>query len=110
VYDEARTLSAVIFAGAIGGFISAQRRIQGVTDHGESLVGLIELSTLSSFFGNMGPPIMGAIFAVVLYAIFGSGLLKEEVFPTIATCKQPGIFFGSSEEFVGAIRFRQFAK
>jgi hypothetical protein len=54
--NELRTVSAVLFAGATGGFISAQRRIQGVTDHGESLVGIIELSSLSNIWGKFMAP------------------------------------------------------
>ena len=48
-----QTISAILASGAMGGFISAQRRIQSVTDHGESLVGLIELSSLSRYLGTL---------------------------------------------------------
>lgn len=76
-------LPAVLFAGAMGGFVSVQRRIQSVTDHGESLVGLIELSGLSTPLSSLWAPISGAIFAIVLYAMFAGGLVSGEVFPTI---------------------------
>ena len=79
------TLPAVLFAGAVGGFISAQRRIQSVTDHGESLVGLIELSSLSTVFSYLWAPVSGAIFAVVLYAMFAGHLILGEIFPNIQT-------------------------
>jgi hypothetical protein len=78
-----QTISAVLVAGAMGGFISAQKRIQSVTDHGESLVDLIELSGLSGFLGTLWAPISGAIFAVVLYGMFAGNLLSGELFPKI---------------------------
>lgn len=74
-------LRAVLFAGAMGGFISVQRRIQSVTDHGESLVGLFELSSLSTPFSSLWAPVSGAIFAVILYAMFAGQLLSGDVFP-----------------------------
>jgi hypothetical protein len=76
------TLSGVLFTGAMGGFISAQRRIQGVTDRGESLIDLIELSQLS---GNLLAPIAGAVFAVVLYMMFAASFLKGPFFPELVT-------------------------
>jgi hypothetical protein len=74
-------LPAILFAGAMGGFISAQQRIQGVTDHGESLVGIIELSSLSSIFGNLWAPIAGAIFAAVLYMMLTCGFIDGNMVP-----------------------------
>jgi hypothetical protein len=83
VRDFHSPLPAVLFAGAMGGFISVQRRIQSVTDHGESLVGLIELSGLSTPFSSLWAPVSGAIFAVVLYRMFAGGLFSGDVFPNI---------------------------
>jgi hypothetical protein len=79
--NKTGTLSAVLLAGAVGGFVSAQRRIQGVTDRGESLIDLIELSSLSSFLGNLWAPVSGAIFAVILYAMLLSGVVGGAAFP-----------------------------
>jgi hypothetical protein len=77
----------------MGGFISAQRRIQGIKGHGESLVGLIELSTLSNPLSNLWAPVSGAIFAVVIYAMFTGGLLSGSLFPKIQTAPGiPGVF------------------
>lgn len=44
------TLPAICFAGAVGGFISAERRLQSVSRRGESLIDLIELSSKSGFW------------------------------------------------------------
>jgi len=86
-------LPAVLFAGAMGGFISAQRRIQSVTDRGESLVGLIELSSLSTLFSYLWAPVSGAIFAVVLYTMFAGRLLLGDIFRLIRTNElQFGVF------------------
>jgi hypothetical protein len=87
VHYGLQTLPAVLLAGAVGGFISAQRRIQSVTDHGESLVGLIELSSLSAPLSNLWAPVSVALFAVVLYALFAGGLISGELFPSIDTRK-----------------------
>ncbi|HKD85756.1 MAG TPA: hypothetical protein VKB58_13480 [Terriglobales bacterium] len=75
-------LTAILFAGAMGGFISAQRRIQRVSSRGESLIDLIELSSLS---GNFLAPVAGAVFAAVLYVMFAGGFLTGPLFPTIKT-------------------------
>jgi hypothetical protein len=77
----------------MGGFISVQRRIQSVTDTGESLVGLIELSGLSTRLSSLWAPVSGAIFAVVLYAMFAGKLVSGDVFPTIQPNGMPsGVF------------------
>ncbi len=83
-------LPGVMFAGAMGGFVSAQRRLQSVTHHGESVVDLINLSYCVSWLA----PISGAIFAVILYAMFGAGLLTSNAFPriTIPCASHCGVF------------------
>lgn len=90
--SETTPVFAVLFSGAMGGFISAQRRIQSVTSHGESLVGLIELSSLEPLLSSLWPPLSGAIFAVVLYAIFASGLITGDMFPKIPDKGSEGVF------------------
>src|SRR5271166_4761900 len=79
---EIPTLPAICFAGAVGGFISAQRRLQSVSKRGESLIDLIELSSKSGYWLA---PLTGAVFAIVLYLLFVAKLLKPPLFPTIAT-------------------------
>jgi hypothetical protein len=76
------TYIAVIFAGALGGFVSAQRRIQSVPKR-STLLDLIAME-------NEGPmhstaPITGAVFALLLFAMFTGGLLSGTAFPTIRT-------------------------
>jgi len=78
------TLLAVFSAGAVGGFVSAQRRVQGVSNRGESMLDLIELSTLT---GTLLAPITGAVFAAVLFMMFTGTLISGGLFPLIATPK-----------------------
>ena len=78
------TIFSVMSAGAVGGFISAQRRVQSVANRGESMLDLIELSTLT---GTLLAPITGAVFAAVLFMMFTGTLISGGLFPTIATVK-----------------------
>jgi hypothetical protein len=80
------TILAVMSAGAVGGFVSAQRRVQSVSNRGESMLDLIELSTLT---GTLLAPITGAVFASVLFMMFTGTLISGELFPIIATPKDP---------------------
>jgi hypothetical protein len=71
----------VFTTGATGGLLSLQRRLQSLPSHGESLSDLVELS------GRMTvrfTPIIGGIFALVLFLIFASGLASGTLFPTLA--------------------------
>ncbi len=68
----------VFAAGATGGLLSLQRRLQNLPTSGESLSDLVELS------GGMTiklTPIIGGTFAVVLFLIFCSGLAIGPLFP-----------------------------
>jgi len=70
----------VFTAGATGGLLSLQRRLQGLPSHGESLSDLVELS------GRMTvrfTPVIGGIFAVVLFLLFASGLASGTLFPNL---------------------------
>jgi hypothetical protein len=70
----------VFIAGAIGAVLSLQRRVQSLPRHGESLSDLVELS------GRMTvkfTPIIGGIFAVLLFLIFASGLATGGLFPKL---------------------------
>jgi len=72
--------SIVFTAGAIGGVLSLQRRLQSLPRHGESLSDLVELS------GRMSvrfTPILGGIFAVVLFLIFAAGFVTGDLFPRL---------------------------
>jgi hypothetical protein len=71
----------VFAAGATGGLLSLQRRLQSLPSYGESLSDLVELS------GRMTvrfTPIIGGVFAIVLFLIFASGLAGGgSLFPTL---------------------------
>lgn len=68
-------ISWVVFiCGIIGGFVSIQQRAKNIVDE--------ELDLLcGSWFQILLIPIFGAIFALVLYCIFLSGLLNSDIFP-----------------------------
>jgi hypothetical protein len=71
-------LFMVFTAGATGGLLSLQRRLQSLPSYGESLSDLVELS------GRMTvrfTPIIGGVFAIVLFLIFASGLASGTLFP-----------------------------
>jgi hypothetical protein len=70
----------VFAAGATGGLLSLQRRLQSLPSYGESLSDLVELT------GRMSvrfTPIIGGIFAIVLFLLFASGLVSGTLFPTL---------------------------
>jgi hypothetical protein len=70
----------VFAAGATGGLLSLQRRLQSLPSYGESLSDLVELS------GRMTvrfTPIIGGVFAIVLFLIFASGLASGTLFPIL---------------------------
>jgi hypothetical protein len=71
----------VFAAGAAGGLLSLQRRLQSLPSYGESLSDLVELS------GRMTvrfTPIIGGVFAIVLFLIFASGLAGGgSLFPSL---------------------------
>jgi hypothetical protein len=77
-----RTLTAVLAAGALGGFISAQRRVQSISNRGESMLDLIELSNGT---GTFLAPTTGAVFAAVLFLLFAGQFLMGRLFPVINT-------------------------
>lgn len=78
---SALTVFVVVIVGAMGGFMSALRRIQSPPSEGDSLYNLSLL-----FHGSYSvfvAPISGAIFAIVLYLLFTSGTLTGTFFPAI---------------------------
>jgi hypothetical protein len=68
----------VFAAGATGGLVSLQRRLQSLPSHGESLGDLVELSSGMTIKFT---PLLGGTFAVVLFLLFCSGVLSSPVFP-----------------------------
>lgn len=61
--------------GALGSFVSLQRRLKSLAD--DDLILLSE-----SLLGAWLSPIVGGVLAAVLYCLFISGLLSGELFPT----------------------------
>jgi len=80
------TAIAVMFAGALGGFISAQSRVQRTAKR-TTLVDLITLSRGGPFHSTA--PINGAVFALILYTMFTAQLLSGTFFPVINTPSGP---------------------
>jgi hypothetical protein len=73
-YDSALIPFAIVFAaGAIGGSISFERRLQSLPSRGESLGDLVELSSGSGLYLS---PFSGGVFAIVLYVVFAAGLAE----------------------------------
>ncbi|MDP9170310.1 MAG: hypothetical protein M3N54_06815 [Acidobacteriota bacterium] len=72
-------ITTVIYAGTIGGFVSSQRRMQGVPTDGDPLISTFGLA--SSAYYLWLSPLLGAIFAAVLAALFIAGFLKGSFFP-----------------------------
>jgi len=73
----------VFIAGMIGGFVSTQLRLQASQPSGsEPVTELVQLNQgrLSITFS----PILGGIFAVILFVLLAGGLVQGDLFPTIA--------------------------
>lgn len=64
----------VLLVGAIGGFVSIQRRIKTLSEDDLALIaGSINYLLLA--------PLVGGILALILYLLFLSGLIKGDIFP-----------------------------
>ena len=77
------TILIVVVTGAMGGFVSALRRIQNQPSQGDSVYNLSLL-----FHGShsvLVAPVSGAIFAILLYLMFTSQVLRGTFFPEIYT-------------------------
>jgi len=89
-------LATVAFAGIVGGFISTLRRIQTSKLDGNSDLNLIELERgQGSIYIS---PFLGAVFAVVLYVLFASGLLQGALFPEFP---KDGVLYGFATSLHG---------
>ncbi|HEX9930112.1 MAG TPA: hypothetical protein VGB02_16380 [Pyrinomonadaceae bacterium] len=73
------TLFVVIFAGMTGAFVSMQQRIQSAPSQGDPLYNLSMLT--HGWFSILLSPLSGAIFALILYMLFVSGLVSGHLFP-----------------------------
>jgi hypothetical protein len=80
-FDSPLIPFAIVFAaGAIGGAVSFERRVQSLPSRGESLGDLVELSGGSGIYLS---PFTGGIFAIVLYLLFAAGLADGVLFPKL---------------------------
>jgi hypothetical protein len=88
----------VVFAGVLGGFLSVQQRLQQTANIDPLFK---ELQLKAGWFGVVFlAPISGAVFALVLYWIFLSGLLEGALIPS----------FGLAHPPPGPIDFLEFIK
>jgi hypothetical protein len=74
-------LLPVVIAGAIGGFVSVQQRIQTAPTGGDAIRGV--LSLYDGWFSVYLSPLTGAISATLLYLLFLGDFLKGSMFPEI---------------------------
>lgn len=72
----------VFFCGIIGGFVSIQQRAPKIKDEELGLL-------VGSWFQILLIPVFGAVFALVLYCIFLSGLLNADIFPKFSFPRTP---------------------
>jgi hypothetical protein len=73
------TIPLVALMGSLGGFLSLQRRIEKVPTDRDPLLTMLELQ--NGRFTVALAPLLGAIFAIVLFLMFLGGLLQGSVFP-----------------------------
>lgn len=81
-------LPVVIFAGILGSFVSALKRIYSSTDIFPIKEYSVHLKNSNGYLIAYSsiPPLVGAISATVLYVIFASEIIKGPFFPSF-TCK-----------------------
>jgi hypothetical protein len=77
-------LLTVASAGALGAFVSALRRLFAYEQLSPGLASAASAEADSFYIAAFGsiPPLVGAIFAVVVYLVFSSGVIKSALFPT----------------------------
>jgi hypothetical protein len=73
------TLLIAMLAGATGGFISLQQRVQNIPTQGDPLISIFELE--NGRFSIFQAPISGSIFAVLLFFLFMGELVSGGIFP-----------------------------
>lgn len=91
-FNHRLMISWVVFiCGIIGGFVSIQQRLDKISDDDIKLLS-------SSWFQILLIPIFGAVFSLVLYCIFLSGLLNSDIFPAFYFPSPPPT--GPNTEFI----------
>ena len=68
-----------LFAGILGGFISALRRMQSISDDSDSVIVIQGIA--GADFWLWFSPMLGGVFAVVALLFFLSGLIGGTIFP-----------------------------
>ncbi len=79
--QNTQTIVLVLLVGLLGGFISVQQRLQEPTNV-DPLLKWLDLKT--SGFSLLLSPIIGMIFAVVIFAIFAGGFISGDLVPNFA--------------------------
>jgi hypothetical protein len=77
------SIYVVMFAGAMGGFVSALQRIQSSPTQGDSIYNLSML--FHGTYAFFVAPLTGSIFSILLYLMFTGGVIKGSFFPSIYT-------------------------
>jgi hypothetical protein len=81
------TLPIVLAAGMLGAFVSLQRRVQSMSNAGDPVMSIFELNhgRVSIYLS----PIVGAVFALILYLLFIGKFLEGAIFPTMTSAGGP---------------------
>jgi hypothetical protein len=82
-YGPTESLFLVLFAGLVGGFISVQQRLQEPTNV-DPLLKALELN--ASGFSLLLSPVIGMVFAAVLFVMMLAGIIKSDLFPAFLPC------------------------
>jgi hypothetical protein len=75
-------LFMAVIMGAIGGLVSVEQRIQSAPSDGDAIRNVMAL--YDGMFSIYLSPVMGAVSAALLYALFVGGFLKGSLFPEFA--------------------------
>lgn len=77
----------IFLAGTVGGVVNSFRRIQKLsgTRVWEGNLITTRLITIQIYLS----PVVGGVFAIILYGIFMSGFIQSSVFPVFESSKEP---------------------
>jgi len=101
--DDPSTLFAVLFAGALGGFVSALRRLYAFKNPFPSgnIAYTLRKSKIYIAVYSLIPPLIGAIAAVTLYVFFAAQIVQNSAFPEfhLATNKDIHPFYQFIQDY-----------